>query len=230
MTRLLVSVRSGEEANAAVLGGADLIDVKEPNLGALGPASPAVWQEVADRIPSHMGLSVAAGELVDYDEQTLSEVPSRVSLVKFGLAHCAERLWHSDLQRMSQQFSQHCRLVAVIYADAQGCGAPSPIDIVEAAIDLKCGAILVDTWLKDGSGLLDHADVAEIGQWFQSARQAGMMTVVAGSITAATLPDVLLTNPDVVAVRGAACAGPREGRVNVDRVSRLKRALQLTCA
>ena len=35
---LLVSVRSADEAIAALAGGADVIDVKEPNRGALGAA------------------------------------------------------------------------------------------------------------------------------------------------------------------------------------------------
>ena len=38
---LLVSVRSGAEAEAALAGGADLIDVKEPTRGALGRADGA---------------------------------------------------------------------------------------------------------------------------------------------------------------------------------------------
>ena len=37
--RLLVSVRSAEEAAAAVMGGADIVDAKEPALGSLGPVS-----------------------------------------------------------------------------------------------------------------------------------------------------------------------------------------------
>ena len=36
MTRLLVSVRSVDEALVAAAGGADFIDLKEPSQGALG--------------------------------------------------------------------------------------------------------------------------------------------------------------------------------------------------
>ena len=36
MTGLLVSVRSAEEAEIALAGGANLIDIKEPSRGALG--------------------------------------------------------------------------------------------------------------------------------------------------------------------------------------------------
>ena len=34
--RLLVSVRSAEEVSAALAGGADIIDAKEPERGSLG--------------------------------------------------------------------------------------------------------------------------------------------------------------------------------------------------
>ena len=55
MTRLLVSVRSAEEAADAVSAGADLIDVKEPSAGSLGAATPevvaAVMEAVAGRRP-----------------------------------------------------------------------------------------------------------------------------------------------------------------------------------
>ena len=49
MTRLLVSVRSVEEAEAALAGGADLIDVKEPTRGSLGRADDAVIAAILRR-------------------------------------------------------------------------------------------------------------------------------------------------------------------------------------
>ena len=49
MTRLLVSVRSAAEAEAALLGGADVIDVKEPDRGPLGRADDAVIAAVVRR-------------------------------------------------------------------------------------------------------------------------------------------------------------------------------------
>ncbi|MEX0885938.1 MAG: (5-formylfuran-3-yl)methyl phosphate synthase, partial [Phycisphaeraceae bacterium] len=43
---LLVSVRNVAEARAAMAGGADVIDIKEPAAGALGAASPTTIQQV----------------------------------------------------------------------------------------------------------------------------------------------------------------------------------------
>ena len=44
--RLLVSVRSEEEARAALAGGADIIDAKEPSRGALGAVEIGVLREI----------------------------------------------------------------------------------------------------------------------------------------------------------------------------------------
>ena len=48
MTKLLVSVRCAEEATAALAGGADIIDVKEPRRGSLGRADDRVIREVME--------------------------------------------------------------------------------------------------------------------------------------------------------------------------------------
>src|SRR5204863_2047675 len=63
MTGLLVSVRSAAEAELALAGGADIIDVKEPRRGALGPADPIVWKEILERVAGRVPVSAALGEL-----------------------------------------------------------------------------------------------------------------------------------------------------------------------
>ena len=79
--RLLVSVRSPEEAAAAMAGGANIIDVKEPTRGSLGMAGVDVIEAIADqmesfqktqkrllpkdRSPDPIPLSVALGEVIE---------------------------------------------------------------------------------------------------------------------------------------------------------------------
>src|SRR5205807_1071510 len=62
LARLLVSVRSPDEALAAIKGGADIIDVKEPAHGPLGRADAAVWRAVREAVPPSIPVSVALGE------------------------------------------------------------------------------------------------------------------------------------------------------------------------
>jgi uncharacterized protein (UPF0264 family) len=60
--RLLVSVRSAAEVAAAVAGGADIVDAKEPALGSLGAVSGRVLREIAHSLPAGVPLSIAMGD------------------------------------------------------------------------------------------------------------------------------------------------------------------------
>ncbi|HQX54039.1 MAG TPA: (5-formylfuran-3-yl)methyl phosphate synthase [Planctomycetaceae bacterium] len=74
MPQLLVSVRNAVEAIAAVEGGADIIDVKEPNRGSLGCAAPDVIREIGAAVRNCLSslrpLSLALGELTEWESCT----------------------------------------------------------------------------------------------------------------------------------------------------------------
>ncbi|HKB38458.1 MAG TPA: (5-formylfuran-3-yl)methyl phosphate synthase, partial [Gemmataceae bacterium] len=82
--QLLVSVRSAREAEAALAGGADVIDVKEPRRGPLGRADNAVLRAVLVAIAGRRPVSAALGELIE--DGGGSPLPAGVRFVKWGLA------------------------------------------------------------------------------------------------------------------------------------------------
>lgn len=92
-TQLLVSVRDSAEAAIALDAGADIIDVKEPNLGSLGFAGSETVQAVVDLVDGRCPVSAALGECTDWlnDEGVWSAVatapvfPGPLSFVKLGL-------------------------------------------------------------------------------------------------------------------------------------------------
>jgi (5-formylfuran-3-yl)methyl phosphate synthase len=224
MTQLLVSVRSAEEANEALAGGADLIDVKEPNRGSLGRADPGVWQEVAVTITARAPLSVALGELRDLigGKVSSSACPESVQFAKIGLAGCAAiGDWPARWAAALEQLPAHVNRVAVSYADWRAAEAPPPTEVIAAGKSLGCRAWLIDTYVKQAGGLLDHLGLDELADLVSRARAAGMRAVVAGSLTPETIPRVLPLWPDFIAVRGAACLGGREGHVDRRLVSKL---------
>src|SRR2546430_16954850 len=63
--RLLVSVVSADEAERALAGGADIVDVKDPGEGALGAPAPRVLCDVVRAEGSAAPVSVALGDLPD---------------------------------------------------------------------------------------------------------------------------------------------------------------------
>lgn len=92
--RLLVSVRDCAEAQAALDGGADIIDVKNPETGPLGFAGFEAIGRISKLIKDHAPVSAAFGECSDWQQAVTekSRVPQkplqhRPSLGKLGLAH-----------------------------------------------------------------------------------------------------------------------------------------------
>ena len=75
--RLLVSVRTAAEAQSALAGGADIIDIKEPNRGPMGQADAAIIQAITATVGSQAPVSAALGDLnISHPPQILQATPS----------------------------------------------------------------------------------------------------------------------------------------------------------
>lgn len=216
---LLVSVRNADEALAALAGGADVIDVKEPARGPLGAADPATIADVVRAVAGRVPVTAAAGELVDLCTPGTPTFDG-VALVKIGLAGCANRDgWRTELRWKAEGLARGVRVAAVAYADWQAAGAPRPEAVLTAAIELGCAALLVDTWDKSAGGLFDLWSSDDLGTIVGLAREQGLMVALAGSLSSKDIREAASLGADLIAVRGAACEGGREGVVSSDCVA-----------
>lgn len=208
MTRLLVSVRSAQEAETALHGGAALIDVKEPKHGSLGRAGDEVIAAVVRIVAGRRPVSAALGELADSPDMPVE--PS-LAYVKWGLA-AAQEDWRSQLGGALRRLVEHqpsSRAVAVAYADWRRADAPTPEDVCTFAVEHSVGAFLLDTWKKDSSTLLDWLPLGEIERLRERCHARGVPIALAGSLGAREIGQLLPLRPDWFAVRGAACRGRR---------------------
>ena len=233
MAELLVSVRDAEEALAALAGGAAIIDVKEPSRGALGAADPEVWKNVVMAVGGRVPVSVALGEWIDGPRTWGERIPSDVqqalggvAFAKLGLAGASSHSdWRSSWIALCRQLSLWVKPVAVLYADWQIAGSPSPPEILASVDEAGCEIVLIDTFRKDGRSLHDVVDATILSDWIAAIRSAARgrlrTFVIAGALTTATIPRALTLTPDYVAVRGAACGGDRTSRVCTHHVSQL---------
>lgn len=217
MTRLLVSVRSLSEAQAAAAAGVDLIDLKEPRRGALGRVSLDLASAVSKLLSPVARLSMALGEMSDWsddDWHAVTYLPPGIRFAKIGLAGlAADDSWRTTWRRALGLLPAHAASVAVVYADWQLARAPAPADVLAEAILNGCRALLVDTWSKDGGNVFDHCCRDELSPLFQRARKSGLITVLAGSLRLDDLATSLALLPDYVAVRGAVCHDSRAGEL-----------------
>jgi len=232
--QLLVSVTNSEEAVAAVNGGADAVDAKDPSNGALGAVSVTTLQQIHSAVAERRTLSAALGEPADEKAaescaHVLAEVG--VSFVKVGFAGVPGPTDVAGILaaavRGARAASQHrCGVVAVMYADLGPSGAVDFTTLVNVAVQTGASGVLVDTAHKGGPGLLQFASRAMLRSWVAQAHDAGLTIALAGKLTAGDLPVLRDTGADIAGVRGAACHHGRTGRVAEERVRALRRQLR----
>lgn len=245
--KLLVSVRDPVEAQAALVGGCDVLDIKEPAAGALGRATWNVMADIARTAHAQSPqcrISAALGELADWtdassppsgDQRTAC---SMLSYVKLGLAQMGGR--ESLAQRfaavadsINQTASPQLSWVAVVYADWQLAEAPAPqsvltlIDSLRADRGLEFGGVLVDTFTKSERRLFDFVSHTELSDWRQAAHERGLLFAIAGRLRTSDLPRALVIKPDIIAVRSAVCGlGDRMNAVTESAVTAFQTALR----
>ncbi|MCE9591462.1 MAG: (5-formylfuran-3-yl)methyl phosphate synthase [Planctomycetes bacterium] len=222
--RLLVSVRNADEARAALDGGADIIDIKEPSRGPLGMADIRVMEEVVAAVGGRQPVSTALGELRDNPDPTA--LPSGIAFAKIGL-HDAPGSWREKLAATFTQIP-HIKPVAVAYAvidalEEQHIRRDQISDVIRWAIDHHATGVLIDTHLKDGRNLFDTPTGERAAEYIRRCRTAGLWIALAGSLSGASLERAASFGPDIIAVRGAACTGnDRNAQVDARRVASLR--------
>lgn len=226
--KLLVSVRSADEADSALAGGADMIDVKEPARGPLGVAEPEVVGAVVDRVAGRVPVSAALGE---WAPNALTEahwhLELKLNYVKWGLANYPHSPgWGEDLLDTRRSLPAGMEMVAVAYADWERAKSVPPAELVKFAKRYRFRAVLLDTWGKDGKTLLDFLKPAEVCEIVSSLKRVGIITAVGGSLKPEHLKQLKGVTPDYYAVRGSATAGgKRTGVIDASRVKKWKEAL-----
>jgi uncharacterized protein (UPF0264 family) len=157
-----------------------------------------------------------------------THVPLGISLFKFGLAGCREHAnwaasWRNAFGRvLGNGHAPLSRPVAVVYADWPAAHAPTPMEILNAAVQFGCPALLVDTWDKSSGSLFDHWPASELNGFADQVRSRDIRLVLAGSLMGAAIAEAARLSPDLIAVRTAACEGGRNGAVSRERVHGLK--------
>lgn len=253
--QLLVSVRNAAEARVALVGGCDILDVKEPLRGPLGMADP---QEIAEVLQvacagtAEVPVSAALGDALDWEEEAeVPGLPAGLSYVKLGTAGLAERSgWESVWRQVAERWGNSindCRLkppefqkatagksnrpdwILVAYADWNAAKAPSPEEVMRAAVNFGCCGLLIDTWQKQDRGLLHWLNQQELSHLGNQARAAGLTFALAGRLREEDLPQLHPVGANVLGIRGAACRGNvREASLDAEAIRHFKR--QLTTA
>jgi uncharacterized protein (UPF0264 family) len=228
--RLLVSVVDAAEARLAVAGGVDVVDVKNPAEGSLGAPAPGVIAQVRDALPAGVPLSAALGDLPCLPG---TAALAALGAVGAGAAYVKLGLWGAStsedavavLRAVRDAVDGDAAVVAVAYADAARVARRplAPSELVTVARRAGVRGCLIDTAIKDGSGLLQWLDADALADLVADAHGAGLEIALAGELRAEDLPAVRATGADIAGVRSAACRdGRRTAALDPARVARLR--------
>jgi len=230
--QLLVSVASAAEAAAALGGGADIVDAKNPRAGALGAVSHDALTDIHLAVGGARPVTAAIGDASD--EAAIAQLSFEfaalgASLVKVGFGGISNTKRVAALIAAARRGVEAASrgqsgVVAVGYADDSASVAPAAL----AAIAARAGAlgVLLDTADKRGPGLTALIDAGALADWVSRAHDHGLFVALAGKLRADDLPLVRESGADIAGVRGAACEGGRAGHVSADRVRGLIAALK----
>ena len=223
--RLLISVRSVDEALLAAGAGADFIDLKEPGLGALGGLPLAsICAIVAALRGRRIKLPVSA-TIGDLPMRALSDILSRVDAVgACGVDYVKVGITRDPMAGAVLDGLARCgaAVVPVFIADRGLDGA-----LVARAAALGFPALMADTADKRAGSLFDAVPAAALRRFIAAARAAGALVGLAGALQrshAAALADLA---PDFAGFRSAVCVGGRSQALDALRLRELIEAMRL---
>jgi (5-formylfuran-3-yl)methyl phosphate synthase len=232
--KLLVSPMNIVEARAALAGGADILDVKNPKEGSLGANFPWAIRAVVDLAKGKVPVSATIGDL-DYKPGTaslaaLGAAVSGADYIKAGLLGVrtleqAEEMLEGIVKAV-KDYDPGKKVVAAGYSDYARANSISPMLLPGAAAKAGADLVMVDTAVKDGKSTFEFMGEDELKDFISLGHAEGLEVALAGTIGFQHIELLKQLSPDIIGVRGIVCGGDRRSAVQAELVEKLKLALR----
>lgn len=238
-TQLLVSVRDVSELRVAAAAAVDIIDLKDPEQGALGAVSESVVSLcLAETAPA--SLSVVVGEFDGTPSASLKhrldamvgrglgflKIGVNLSEIDLGSARgatlAASPAWLPSLGALlAAPVGAGERVVLVFYAEA-----PPPVECFANLALAGVTGVMLDTRDKGTGSLLQRLCPSTLVDVISAARAARLKVGLAGRLALSDLPTVLRLQPDVIGMRGGLCRrSVRTAALSPERIAEAQRLL-----
>ena len=223
MTGFLASVSSADEARLVRSLGADVIDLKDPNRGALGALDEDKVRSITGLVGNEATISATIGDLPAYAAELESAVVGMhacgVDIVKVGVFdNSLSPFAISTLDRLTDR---KIRIVLVFFAEF------SPVEVdFEKLKHTGIMGVMLDTCDKASGNLREKLDDGTLTEFVNNARRAGLVTGLAGSLTREDIPPLLQIIPDYLGFRGALCRHhERNQQIDSTKVSEIRKLI-----
>lgn len=233
MTQLLISVTSPDEAMIALENGADFIDLKNPEEGALGALPLQTVAEIVGFVKSQGNgrgkhTSATIGDLPMNPELIANKVEqlasTGVDIIKIGFFPDSGKEiadYGNCLSRLRLLIKGGMKLVAVLFAEYE-----YPDCLVGWLKEAGFYGVMVDTANKDGSTFLDYCPDEKVAALQGAICKYGMLFGLAGSLSIKNIEKVMDFKPDYVGFRGGVCRGnQRSLDLDPDKIFALRKVM-----
>jgi uncharacterized protein (UPF0264 family) len=226
----LISIRSFEELNSAIEGGADIVDLKNPIEGSLGASFPWLIRKIRN-YGNNFTLSVAIGDM--------PYLPGTAALASSGAAICGSdiikvglfgpRSFNEGVKllksvvKAAKEINQEILVVGAGYADHKSFNGIDSLDIPMICNLAGADIAMLDTYSKNGKKLFNFINMEKLREFINIAHENNLLAALAGSLE---LHDIELINElgaDIIGFRGAACSGSdrKNGVIEINRVKKI---------
>ncbi len=223
MTGMLASVTSIKEAQLVLNDGVDIIDLKNPELGALGALDTNVVSDIVESISGARLTSATIGDIEPNSpslyELVVSMASTGVDYVKVGLFDdIASELFVEVLNKASQQ---NINVIVVLFAENF-----SSLASLDNLMRSGISGVMLDTKNKSDNNLLSLLSRQELGEFVRLAKSYGLVTGLAGSLRYEDINALLGIEADYLGFRGALCSeNDRVKSIETKNISRIRKAI-----
>lgn len=206
-TQLLISVTTIEEAQIALENGADIIDLKEPSLGALGALPIETIQAIVTYVKNTKNAeakltSATIGDLPMQPELLLAHVTqlatTGVDIIKIGFFQTDD--YQLSLDALKSVAHAGTKLIAVFFAETT-----YPQDLITAIKHAGFMGVMLDTAKKNGLTLLDYYSREQRVAFAKKILGHELQLGLAGSLKLQHVALIKDLSPSYIGFRGGVC-------------------------
>jgi uncharacterized protein (UPF0264 family) len=224
MTGMLASVNSVEEALLVLDAQVDIIDLKQPEHGALGALDTETVEAIVAAVNHRSLVSATIGDLPMQPEivffATQVMATTGVDYIKIGFFPGGD--WLGTAKKLAGLAAQYA-LIAVLFADAD-----PDFSIINVLKKAGFKGVMLDTMNKRKGSLTKVMPEADIARFVKRVKRHGLLCGLAGTLRQKDIPGLLRLKPDYLGFRGALClAYDRKGQLNLSAVMAIRRAVSL---
>ncbi|MDO9170017.1 MAG: (5-formylfuran-3-yl)methyl phosphate synthase [Methylobacter sp.] len=226
MTGMLASVNSVEEALLVLSANVDIIDLKQPALGALGALKTDLVKAIVTEINGRCPVSATVGDLPMQPEIVYQAVTAMaetgVDYIKIGFFPGGD--WHGTVEKLATFQHRNLRtinLIAVLFADTQ-----PDLAVIDSLKNAGFNGVMLDTMNKSNGSLTQVMAKSDIAQFVRLAKDRKMLCGLAGSLRLDDIAELIPYQPDYLGFRGALCLDHnRTAQLNSASIRQIKQAI-----